>query len=135
MAESELDLDLSKICWIAERARELEVRDEMTELEDEDDIDEDDFGHLPEDLEDDATAIEAKTLIEDLNRDQQCELVALAWIGRGDFSATEWNDALALAQERHNDQTAGYLLGMPGLSDYLESGLSEFGLSCRGLLS
>jgi hypothetical protein len=135
MSDGELDLDLGKICWIAERAREMDVRDEMTELEVEDDVEEDDFGRLPEGLEEDAVALEAKTLIEDLNRDQQCELVALAWLGRGDFTLAEWQDALALAQERHNDKTALYLLGMPQLSDYLESGLSEFGLSCRGLIS
>ncbi len=42
-----------------------------------------------------------ETEIEDLEPDQQAELVALMWIGRGDMEPEEWEEALALAAERH----------------------------------
>ncbi len=81
--------------------------------------------------EDDPSFAEAKEAIDDLNWDEQCQLVALAWVGRGDFSTDEWEEALALARDHHNEHTSLYLLGMPLLSDYLEEGLAAFDLSCQ----
>src|SRR3546814_15793239 len=66
-----------------------------------------------------------------MNDDEQAELVALTWLGRGDFTADEWSEALAAARERDTGPTSAYLLGIPILADYLEEGLSQFGLSCR----
>ena len=57
------------------------------------------------------------------------DLIALAWVGRGDFDRSSWAEARALAQERHRSRSANYLMGMPGLGDYLEEGLSELGHS------
>ncbi|MCB2054311.1 MAG: DUF3775 domain-containing protein [Geminicoccaceae bacterium] len=73
---------------------------------------------------------ELKNLIRDMNIDEQIELVALAWLGRGSFSVDEWADAKAEARRAHNERTAEYLLGMPMLGDYLEEGLAAFGKSC-----
>jgi hypothetical protein len=80
---------------------------------------------------DDATFDELKEAIDDMNVDEQCELVALTWVGRGDFSKDEWEEALQAAREAHNDHTAAYLLGTPLLPDYLEEGLAAFDLSCQ----
>ena len=55
---------------------------------------------------------------------------AIAWLGRGDYTADEWADAVAAARERHSGPTSEYLLGIPVLPDYLEEGLAAFGLSC-----
>lgn len=62
--------------------------------------------------------------INDLNEDEQLDLVALAWIGRGSFAEHEWAEARAEAKRAHNDRTAEYLLGMPLLPDYLQEGLN-----------
>ncbi|MEO9340135.1 DUF3775 domain-containing protein [Mesorhizobium sp. SB112] len=82
---------------------------------------------LAEEEEEDLTTEELRQLIGDLNVDEAAELVALAWIGRGDYDASEWNEALAEARNRGNKRTAKYLLGMPMLSDWLESGLEAIG--------
>jgi hypothetical protein len=82
---------------------------------------------LAEEEEEDLTTEELRQLIGDLNVDEAAELVALAWIGRGDYDAAEWNEALAEARNRGNKRTAKYLLGMPMLSDWLESGLEAIG--------
>ena len=58
-------------------------------------------------------------------------LVALAWIGRGDFEPDEWRSAVAEASERAEGPTWKYLLGMALLPDYLEDALSQFGRSCE----
>lgn len=82
---------------------------------------------LAEEEEEDLTEQELRALIDDLNVDEAAELVALAWIGRGDFTAAEWDEALAEARARGNSRTASYLLGMPMLGDWLEEGLEAIG--------
>ena len=82
---------------------------------------------LAEEEEENLTEEELRELIDDLNIDEAAELVALAWIGRGDYDATEWADAVAEARQRGNKRTSSYLLGMPMLADYLEEGLEAIG--------
>ena len=70
--------------------------------------------------------------IRDLDVDESAALVALAWIGRGDFEPDDWTSAVAEASERAEGPTWKYLLGMALLPDYLEDALSQFGRSCEG---
>jgi hypothetical protein len=70
--------------------------------------------------------------IDALSDDEQAELVALTWLGRDDYTAAEWDQALEDAVDRHAGSTAAYLPGIPLLPDYLESGLNQFGYSCEG---
>ncbi|MDP6174684.1 MAG: DUF3775 domain-containing protein [Rhodospirillales bacterium] len=74
---------------------------------------------------------EIKSWFGALNWDQQCELVALTWIGRGDYTKDDWDELLLTANQQHNDRTAEYLLGMPLLPNYLEEGLAQFGMDCE----
>ena len=78
----------------------------------------------------DNTEDELAEMISDLNEDEQIELVALAWLGRGSYAVEEWADAVSEATRAHNNRTAQYLMGMPLLADYLEEGLAAFELSC-----
>jgi hypothetical protein len=82
---------------------------------------------LIEEESEDLTEEELRELIDDLNVDEAAELVALAWLGRGDYDASEWTEAVAEARRRGNHRTAVYLLGMPMLGDWLEEGLEALG--------
>ncbi len=82
---------------------------------------------LAEEESEDLTAEELRELIDDLNIDEAAELVALVWVGRGDYDAAEWREAVAEARQRSNKRTATYLLGMPNLADWLEEGLEAIG--------
>ena len=82
---------------------------------------------LAEEASEDLTDEEFRELINDLNVDEAAELVALAWVGRGDYEASEWVEAVAAARERANRRTAKYLLGLPQLADWLEEGLEAIG--------
>lgn len=83
---------------------------------------------LAEEEEEDLTERELRALIDDLNVDEAAELIALAWIGRGDFDVSEWADVVAEARERgHKRRASSYLLGMPMLGDWLEEGLEAIG--------
>jgi hypothetical protein len=82
-----------------------------------------------ESMRDDATAAELRAAIARLSDEQQVSLVALVWIGRGDFEAAEWEDAKTLARQRHTASTVRYLMGMPLLGDYIEEGAASLGLN------
>lgn len=84
-------------------------------------------GGLAEEEEEDLTEEEFRELIADLNVDEASELVAIAWLGRGDYTAAEWTEAVADARARVNNRLAGYLLAMPMLADYLTEGLDSIG--------
>ncbi len=79
----------------------------------------------PDDAADDDVRAELTTRIEDLEPDQQAQLVALMWIGRGDMEPEEWADALVLADERRKGPTSTYLLSHPQVADDIEDGLDK----------
>lgn len=78
---------------------------------------------LAEEENDDLSSEEIRELLEDLNVDEAAELVAISWIGRGDYEAEDFAQATLQARERAVGSTSEYLLGMSLLPDYLEAGL------------
>jgi len=77
----------------------------------------------------DATFREFKSIVEDLEPDQQ-QAVALLWLGREDYSTDEWDDAVEEARYIWSDHTAEYLMAHPYLADHLTAGLDLHGYSC-----
>ncbi|MCP3470602.1 DUF3775 domain-containing protein [Bradyrhizobium sp. CCGUVB1N3] len=67
--------------------------------------------------------------IRDLNVDEQIDLVALTWLGRGDGDLSSWRELQAQAAQAHNNRTASYLIATPMLADYLEEAMTQFGKS------
>jgi len=80
---------------------------------------------------DDPVVEELTSLINSLSEDEQIDLVALMWLGRDDYSASDWSDVREEAARAHNERTAEYLIGTPLLGDFLEEGLSKLGYSCE----
>ncbi|MDQ0314069.1 DUF3775 domain-containing protein [Amorphus orientalis] len=83
---------------------------------------------LEEEEEGNLTEEELKELIDDLNVDEAADLVAVTWIGRGDFEAAEFDQARTEAMERAEGSTSHYLMSMPLLADHLEAGLDALEL-------
>ena len=130
-----LEIDPDKVCYLIAMAREFEnaeppMDEDQVAADSEDEFEEeiDEIEHSPE--EGDATFEGISTFIGSLNWDEQCQLVALVWLGRGDYTIEEWADALQTANDEHNNRTAEYLLGIPLLPDYLTEGLAAFDISC-----
>ena len=71
---------------------------------------------------------ELRGFLETLNEDEQAEVVAIMWIGRGSFEADDFAEALATARAEASTPTADYLIGTPHLSDHLEAGLEALGV-------
>ena len=76
-----------------------------------------------QDSPDNLTRAEVAAQIRDLEPDQQAELVALMWIGRGDMEPEEWEEALAMAIERQDGPASRYLLAHPHVADHFDEGL------------
>ncbi|MBV9560530.1 MAG: DUF3775 domain-containing protein [Bradyrhizobium sp.] len=72
---------------------------------------------------------ELAAFIRDLNVDEQIDLVALMWLGRGDGERDNLRELRQDAVRAHNNRTATYLMDTPMLADYLEEAMAEFGLS------
>lgn len=84
---------------------------------------------LPEEHSQTSDRSELSGFIRGLNEDEQIDLVALMWLGRGDGELDNWRELRAEASRAHNNRTAAYLLGTPMFADYLEEALSAFGMS------
>lgn len=133
-----LQLNTDKVCFIILRARELQEEELIEDPDNGDDGDTFDLDHQEafdeldghEPPEANPLQDELEGFIEGLSEEEKLELIALTWVGRGDFTRDEWREAVEAAAERQNERTVDYLLGIPTLSDYLEEGLDVFGLSC-----
>ena len=127
------EISRARVCFIALKAREFDAKEGIAEPDYGSNASDDSFVQILEAYGDDPTFEELQGAINALGEDDQCALVALAWVGRGDFYADDWERALDTAREQHTEHTALYLIGMPLLSDYLEGGLSEFGMNCEDI--
>ncbi len=122
-----LNLAIDKIGFIIVKARQYDVKEADSDPDSGSNPTDDGGTDVLEDNADDPVRRELVAAINELNEDEQIELVALAWLGRGTYDLSEWNDALETARTEHNKRTAKYLLGLPLLGDYLEEGLAAFG--------
>ena len=120
-----LSISPEKVCFIVVKAREFDAKDMVTIPDEASNATDDAMMSVLEDHADDPVAAELRGFIE------QVDLVALAWLGRGDGTLEDWEDLRAEAARLHNKRTASYLLGMPLLPDHLEDALSQFGSSCE----
>ena len=119
-----LDINPEKVRQIIDQARMFDAKEEVSDPNSGSNPADDMMADVLEDLKDDATANELAECIRGLDEDEQVDLVALAWIGRGTYEASDWEEALAEARRAHNARTAEYLLSLPKLGDYLEEGLN-----------
>ena len=130
----ELSVSLETICRLIIRAREMEAQVPAIETDDEaDPTDSDDEFAVLEDEANTAVEAEILALLDDLGDDQLAEILALAWVGRGTYDASEWEDALEEANDPDGESPVDQLLDMPTLAANLDAGLTAFDLSCDGL--
>ena len=123
--DAELSVSLEKVCFVIAKAREFETK-KAPDIPDEASNPSDD--RMIEVLEDrpseDVVLQELRSIIGGMSEDEQTDLVALAWLGRGDAGAEGWEELRGEAARSHNRRTAAYLLGMAAAT-HLPSGRSR----------
>jgi Protein of unknown function (DUF3775) len=125
------NINTETVCFVIVKAREFDVKVAPGELDDGSNPSDDQERRILEDYADDPTYDELKSFLAAQSDDDLKELVALMWIGRGDYTADDWDDVLGEVDDLRARQTVDYLIGTPLLGDYLEEALSQFGLSCE----
>ena len=123
----ELTISVERVFYIIVKAREFD--EEVAPIDpnsgsnptDDRDID------VLESNADNPTLEELEGALTSLNIDEQLDLLALTWLGRGDFPSFE--QARQEAQGLRDKHIPSYLIGTPTLGDYLEEGLAQLGHS------
>jgi Protein of unknown function (DUF3775) len=129
--EPSLTISPEKVCFIIIKAKEFDAKDEVTEEDPGSNPSDDKDAEVLEDHKDDPVLEELTSFINSLSEDEQIDLVALTWMGRDDYTVSDWPAVREEAARAHNDRTALYLLGTPLLGDFFEEGLSMLGYSCE----
>ncbi|HTQ32923.1 MAG TPA: DUF3775 domain-containing protein [Stellaceae bacterium] len=124
-----LNTPLEQLAYIIEKAREFDVQTAPVDSDSGSNPSDDNDVAILEATDDNPTLGELTAALDALDDEQRIELLALVWVGRGDFDRAEWRDALAQAREVHDENETSYLLGTPLLADYLETALDLLGYS------
>jgi hypothetical protein len=124
-----LRIPLEKLAYIITKAREYDAEvppvDEEPGSNPADDLEREVLQENPEN----PTYQELVDAINSLSDGERIELLALTWLGRGDYSKQEWREALEEARRVHDEKETDYLVGTPLLGDFLEEGLAQLGYS------
>jgi Protein of unknown function (DUF3775) len=134
-AMPELNISREKVAFLIDKAQEFDVKDLPTDPDSGSNPADDSEVDVLEDDGSDSVASEMASFIRALNEDEQIDLVALIWLGRGDGTIEEWEDLRARSAERRSGyrnprwETVRYVLGEPLLGDLLAEGLDKFGIS------
>ena len=119
-----LEINPEKVRQVIQEARIFDAKEEMSDPDSGSNASDDGMADILEDSAEDASLDELKEFIRSLDVDEQVDLVALVWLGRGTYELSQWQEARAEAARAHNSRTAEYLTSLPKLGDYLEEGLS-----------
>ena len=126
-----LEFNPETVCFLISKAKEFHAKEEVV-IPDEPLSPSEDWGRqVLADHAGDLTHREFKAAVDDLEPDQQAVLVALMWLGRGDYSEDQWDAACSDAEAGWTPRTAEYLLATPLVADYLEEGLALLGYGCE----
>jgi uncharacterized protein DUF3775 len=122
-------IPLDKLAYIIVKAREYGAEVPPVDESSGSNPDDDDDRAVLEATIDNPTYQELVAAIDGLNDTERVALLALAWLGRGDYGPAEWREALRAARRAHDRKETNYLVGTPLLASFLEEGLSQLGYS------
>lgn len=125
-----LNINPDIVCQIISKAKEFQVKEEVTFPEDLPDTEyEYDASQVLADHEDDLTYVEVKNIINELERDQKIDLLALLYLGREDYE--NFDEARKCAGENLMPDLTHYLFSKPQIGEFLERGLKIVGHVCE----
>ena len=126
----ELRISSEKVCALIEAAREIAGIVPSTAGDSTTTGDDSRLTTIEGDPDNDVRRREAVEFIAGLNVEEQTDLLALIWLGRGDYQLDDWEAALAEAEARLAARDPDFMLGDAALPEYLGDGLEAFGFAC-----
>lgn len=125
-----IDTNPQVVCNLVELAREFHAQQEVSIDDEPEGLGHDAEAQVLQAHAGDPVLEEFRSVVEDLAPQEQQQVVALLWLGRGDYELDEWDDAVTYAEEAWTPTTADYLIAHPLLAEYLLNGLEQHGHSC-----
>lgn len=122
-------LPVQTLAFIIEKAREFDAQVDDDDPDSGSNATDDRMVAILEGGPDNPVEQELTATLRNLHDDELTELLAILWVGRGDFDRESWADALRQAREAKNKRIVRYLVGTPMLGDLIEEGLAELGVS------
>ncbi|AGA90206.1 Protein of unknown function (DUF3775) [Thioflavicoccus mobilis 8321] len=126
-----LHIRLEALCFIIAKAREFQAKEGVVIPESPENPSDDWAMQVLADHGNDYSVREIQDTLAEFNGRQRAELIALMWLGRGDYDIEEWEVAVDDALGDLSVRAAEYLLAHPMVSDYLEEGLIAHGYYCN----
>ena len=126
-AADELTISPETAFYIIVKAREFDEQVEPTDADSGSNPADDREVDVLEEESDDPVEQELEAALSALNIDEQLDLLALMWLGRGDFSS--FAEAREQAEDMREKHIPSYLIGTPKLGDFIEEGLAQLGVS------
>jgi len=127
-ARETLEVSLDKLAQIVLLARAYDAQVSESDPDEASNASDDRLVSVLESQADNPIEQELREAIEGLSDDEQAALVALTWIGRGDFACEELDRAITTAFERRQNSTVDYLVGIPLLGDLIDQGAASCGI-------
>ncbi|HYN79050.1 MAG TPA: DUF3775 domain-containing protein [Lamprocystis sp. (in: g-proteobacteria)] len=126
-----LHIPLETLCYIIAKAREFQAKEEVVIPDAAASPTEDWALQILADHGEDYTLIELMECVGAMDQRQRAELVALMWVGRGDYTLEDWEAAVDDAIGDYSVRAAAYLIAHPMVAEDLEEGLIAHGYSCE----
>ena len=126
----EIRISSDKVCDFIEAAREVAGLVEPTTGDGTTTGDDSKLVTIEENPDEDDRRGQMVEFVAGLNIAEQVDLLALIFVGRGDFDFVEWPDAVHEAAARIADGDADYMIGDAALPEYLGAALDAFDRSC-----
>jgi hypothetical protein len=129
-AMPELRISIEKVCAFIEAAREVAGKVPPTTGDRTTTGDDSKLVTIEDYPGEDGRRREIVEFIAGLNVEEQVDLLALIFVGRGDYDIAEWEDALDTARTEIADRDPDFMIGDAALPAYLGDGLEAFDRTC-----
>src|ERR1700761_2493597 len=107
----ELGISTEKVDEIIVMARQFDAKEGDSDPDEGSNAIDDGMADVLEDKPgEDAVRQELVSFINGLDEEERMNLIALAWVGRGTYDLSEWQEALETARTEHKTLAAQYLL-------------------------
>lgn len=124
-----LRVNLETVLWIIASAREFHAKEEVVFPDDSVEGNDGDWAmQILADHGSDNTLGELRMAVHNLEPAEQAELLALKWLGRGDYGPSEWEVAKRDAADNWCPEIMDRLIATPLISEYLIEALEALGI-------
>lgn len=124
-----LKINLDTVLWVVRSTREFHAKEEVVFPDDSIEGNDGDWAmQILADHGSDLTLQELRMAVHGLDPEQQAELLALKWLGRGDYGPDEWEQARRDAMENWCPEIMDRLIATPLISEYLLEALEALGI-------